>query len=134
MGSPISVTATDIRKEFRMPLIQLDTNSTFPDPNGKQAMAKSLSQITAEATGKPEQYVMVCLREDAAMMMSGAPGPCALVTVKAIGGLSKPVNQALAAKASQLLQKELGIPGNRIFITFEELAADHWAWDGRTFG
>ena len=117
-----------------MPLIQLDTNFTFPDPNRKQAMAESLSQIMAEATGKPEQYVMVCIREDAAMMMSGAPGPCALATVKAIGGLSKPVNQALAAKASQLLQKELGIPGNRIFITFEELAADHWAWDGRTFG
>jgi len=56
------------------------------------------------------------------------------VTFKAIGGLSKPVNQAIAAKVSQLLQKELSIPQNRIFVTFEELTATNWAWEGRTLG
>ena len=117
-----------------MPLIQLDTTFTFPDQNKKQAIAKTLSQIAAEGTGKPEQYVMTCIRDNVAMTMSGAPGPCALVTFKAIGGLSKPVNQAIAAKVSQLLQKELAIPQNRIFVTFEELAATHWAWEGKTLG
>jgi phenylpyruvate tautomerase len=123
-----------LRKEFCMPLIQLDTNFTFPDQNSKQAVARNLSLAAAEATGKPEQYVMAGIRENAAMTMSGEPGPCALVTVKAIGGLNKSVNQAMASKVSQLLQKELGIPQNRIYITFEELAADHWAWEGKTFG
>lgn len=122
------------RKEFCMPLIQLDTNFTFPDQNSKQAMVGHLSLAAAEATGKPEQYVMAGIRENAAMTMSGGPGPCALVTVKAIGGLNKSVNQAVASKVSQLIQKELGIPQNRIYITFEELAADHWAWEGKTFG
>jgi phenylpyruvate tautomerase PptA (4-oxalocrotonate tautomerase family) len=117
-----------------MPLIQLDTSFSFPDQNRKQAVAKMLSQIAAEGTGKPEQYVMACIRDNAAMTMSGAAGPCALVTIKAIGGLSKSVNQNIAAKVSQLLQKELNIPTNRIFVTFEELAASHWAWEGKTFG
>ncbi len=117
-----------------MPLIQLDTSFSFSDQNRKQAIAKMLSQIAAEGTGKPEQYVMACIHDNAAMTMSGAAGPCALVTVKAIGGLSKPVNQTLAGKISQLLQKELNIPQNRVYLTFEELAPTHWAWEGKTFG
>ena len=117
-----------------MPLIQLDTSFAFPDQNRKQAIAKMLSQIAAEGTGKPEQYVMACIHDNVAMMMSGAAGPCALVTVKAIGGLNKSVNQTLAANVSQLLQKELNIPPNRIYLTFEELAPTHWAWEGKTFG
>ena len=93
-----------------------------------------LSQIAAEGTGKPEQYVMAGVRDNVPMTMSGTAGPCALVTVKAIGGLHKSVNQTLAAKISQLLQKELSIPTNRVYVTFEELAPSHWAWDGKTFG
>ena len=117
-----------------MPLIQLDTSFVFSDQNKKQALAKMLSQIAAEGTGKPEQYVMACIQDNVAIAMSGAPGPAALVTVKAIGGLSKSVNNALAAKISQLLQKELSIPPNRVYVTFEELQPTNWAWDGKTFG
>jgi phenylpyruvate tautomerase len=121
-------------KEFTMPLIQLDTTYIFSDQYKKQTLVKMLSQITAEGSGKPEQYVMACIHDSLAMMMSGAPDPCALVTVKAIGGLSKSVNQTLAAKISQLLQKELGIPPTRVYLTFEELAPTHWGWEGKTFG
>jgi phenylpyruvate tautomerase len=116
-----------------MPLIQLDTSCNFLDQNRKQAVTKMLSQIAAEGSGKPEQYVMACIHDNVAMTMSGTPGPCALVTVKAIGGLNKSVNQNLAAKVSQLLQKELDIPKSRVYVTFEELAPTHWAWEGKTF-
>jgi len=117
-----------------MPLIQLDASFSFPDQKRKQEVAKMLSQITAEGSGKPEHYVMACIHDNVAMTMSGASGPCALVTIKAVGGLSKSVNQPLAAKITQLLQKELNLPPNRIYRTFEELAPTHWAWEGKTFG
>jgi hypothetical protein len=61
-------------------------------------------------------------------------GPCALVTVKSIWGLSKTVNQTFAAKISQRLQKELGISPNRVHGTFGDLASTHWAWNGKTLG
>jgi phenylpyruvate tautomerase len=117
-----------------MPLIQIETSCSLPDINRKQALAKLLSQLASEASGKPEQYVMASIHDGLTMTMSGSNGPCALVTVKAIGGLSKAVNQAFASKISQLLQKELSIPPNRIYITFEELDSNHWAWNGKTFG
>jgi phenylpyruvate tautomerase len=122
------------KKELSMPLIQLDTSCSLSDQNKKQELAKMLSQVAAEATEKPEQYVMAYIRDNATMTMSGAAGPCALVTVKAIGGLNKAVNQTLSTKVSQLLQKELGISPNRVYLTFEELAATHWGWNGKTFG
>jgi len=116
-----------------MPLIELDTSCEL-DAGKKQTLAAGLSRLATEGTGKPEQYVMACVRDRVAMTMSGAGGPCALVTIKGIGGLSKAVNQGLAGKITQMLQKELAIPGDRIYITFQELDAGHWAWNGKTFG
>jgi phenylpyruvate tautomerase len=77
---------------------------------------------------------MACVNDNVAMTMSGDAEPSALVTVKSIGGLSRSVNQTLAAQVGQALQKELGIPPSRVYLTFEELAATHWAWNGKTFG
>jgi len=117
-----------------MPLIELDTSCELADSGKRQALVASLSRLAAEGTGKPEQYVMACVRDKVAMVMSGTGGPCALVTVKAIGGLSKAVNQGLAGKITQMLQKELAIPGERVYVTFQELAGSHWACNGKTFG
>jgi len=117
-----------------MPLIELDTSCELADAGKKQQLVGALSRTVAEGTGKPEQYVMACVRDGVAMVMSGQGGPCALVSVKAIGGLGKAVNQGLAGKLTQLLQKELAISADRIYITFQELPATHWAWNGKTFG
>jgi phenylpyruvate tautomerase len=117
-----------------MPLIQVDTSCNLSDQNKKQSVVKALSHLAAEAMGKPEQYVMACIHDNVVMSMSGQAGPCALVTVRSIGGLSKTVNQNVAAQVGQMLQKELAIPPNRIYLTFEDIAPTHWAWNGKTFG
>ena len=117
-----------------MPLIQLETSCDLSDRDKRQAMAKTLSRLAAEGIGKPERYVMAGVRDNVAMTMSGDTGPCALVTVKSIGGLSKTVNQTLAAQISQALERELAISQDRIYLTFEELAPTHWGWNASTFG
>jgi len=117
-----------------VPLIQLDTSCGLPDRSKRQLLAAALSRLAAEVSGKPEQYVMACVHDNVAMTLGGVSGPCALVTVKAIGGLSPAVNQAFAARVSRLLEMELALPQDRIYLTFEELQATHWAWNGRTFG
>ena len=117
-----------------MPLIQLDTSCDLSDGDKKQSVAGTLSRLAADGIGKPEQYVMACVHDNVAMTMSGQDGPCALVTVKSIGGLTKSVNQTVAGQVTQMLSKELAIPQNRVYITFEELASTHWAWSGKTFG
>ncbi|MBN2133479.1 MAG: tautomerase family protein [Sedimentisphaerales bacterium] len=117
-----------------MPLIELDTSCDLSEADKRQTLAQTLSALAAEGIGKPEQYVMACIRDKAAMTMSGTAGPAALVTIKSIGGLSKAVNQALAGRITQALQDELAVPKERVYLTFEELAPTNWAWNGNTFG
>ncbi|MBN1361736.1 MAG: hypothetical protein JW993_14155 [Sedimentisphaerales bacterium] len=116
-----------------MPLIQVETSCEV-DGAKKESLAGTLSKLAAEGIGKPEQYVMACVYDKVTMTMSGAAGPTALVTIKSIGGLGKSVNQVLAQHVSALLQKELAIPPSRVYLTFTELTAVNWAWNGKTFG
>jgi phenylpyruvate tautomerase len=117
-----------------MPLIQLETSCDLSDRSKRESMAKSLSRLAAEGIGKPEQYVMACVQDNVTMTMAGETGPCALVTVKSIGGLGKSVCQTLTGRLCQMLQEELAIPTDRIYVTFQELAPTHWGWDRHTFG
>lgn len=117
-----------------MPLIQLDTSCDLSTSEKRETLAKKLSKLAAACIGKPEQYVMACVHDKVAMTMGGASTATALVSVKSIGGLSNAVNQKLAAEACQLLQQELGISDDCIYLTFEELPATHWGWKAGTFG
>ena len=117
-----------------MPLIQLDTSYDLSNSEKRNAIAAEISKLAAECIGKPEKYVMVSVRDNVIMTMSGTHNPAALVSVKSIGGLNKNVNQKLSAEICQMLQNELGIAGNCIYLTFEELPPTNWGWNGNTFG
>ena len=117
-----------------MPLIQLDTSCDISDQEKKDSIVKEISRLAAVCIGKPEQYVMASVRDNVTMTMGGASTPTALVTVKSIGGLGRAVNQQLAVEICQLLNTELGIAGNCVYLTFEELPATNWGWNGSTFG
>ena len=115
-----------------MPLLKLETTVALSDER-KQTLLASLSKIVAGTIGKPEQYVMVIV-SPAAMLMSGKPGEAALVDIRSIGGFSDDVNQRLAQKICNLLSEFLGVPPDRIYLNFTDVAAGNWGWNGDTFG
>lgn len=117
-----------------MPLIQLDTSCDMSTQEKRETLARKLSRLAAVCIGKPEQYVMACVRDKVAMTMGGEPTAAALVSVKSIGGLSKEVNKKLSVGACQTLREELGIADECVYITFEALPATHWGWKADTFG
>jgi phenylpyruvate tautomerase PptA (4-oxalocrotonate tautomerase family) len=115
-----------------MPLLKLETTVVLSD-HKRQALLASLSTIVAETIGKPEQFVMVAASQ-AAMLMSGNPGDAAFVDVRSIGGLTQDVNRKLSEKVCKVLNDTLGVPQNRIYLSFTEVEASHWGWSGSTFG
>ena len=115
-----------------MPLLKLETTVALA-ADKKQALLASLSKIVAGTIGKPEQYVMVVI-SPAAILMSGKPGDAAFVDIRSIGGLSGEVNRQLAQKIGDLLNESLGVPPDRIYLNFTDVAATNWGWDGDTFG
>ncbi|HOX55491.1 MAG TPA: phenylpyruvate tautomerase MIF-related protein [Candidatus Paceibacterota bacterium] len=115
-----------------MPLLRLETTVALTDEK-RQTLLTALSKVMAETTGKPEEYVMVTAGQ-ADILMAGKPGGGAFVDIRGIGGLSGDVNRQLSQKICRLLNESLGLPANRIYLNFTELAAANWGWKGNTFG
>ena len=115
-----------------MPLLKLETTVALPDEK-KQVLLMSLSKIVAGTIGKPEQYVMVTAGM-AAMLMSGKPGDAVFVDVRSVGSLDGEVNRQLAQKICTLLKDSLGVPPERVYLNFTDVAAGNWGWNGDTFG
>jgi phenylpyruvate tautomerase len=115
-----------------MPLLQLKS-SVVPEEKPRQLLLRQLSRVLAQATGKPEQYVMV-LMEPAHLLMAGQNGPAAWIEVRSIGGLDASTNRKLSASICEVIQQQLAIPPGRVYLNFVNVPADHWGWNGDTFG
>jgi len=116
-----------------MPLITLHTSSHVSDQQ-RNALLVSLSKTLSEGTGKPEKYVMVTINEQGAIMLAGKTGEAALIDIRGIGGFSREVNRNLTRSLCELLKDTLGLAPDRIYITFTDVPAQNWGWNGSTFG
>lgn len=115
-----------------MPLLALQTSVRLSNQQRHDLLAP-LSTIVAECIGKPERYVMIAVGE-AAILMAGAEGPAAYADIRSIGGLSGAVNRKLSERLCALLQEQLGIPPDRVYLGFTNVGAENWGWNGGTFG
>lgn len=115
-----------------MPLLVLHTSVVLSNQQRHDLLAP-LSTLVAETIGKPERYVMIAISE-ATMLMSGEEGPAAVIDLRSIGELGGAVNRTLSERLCTLLQERLGIPPDRVYLGFTSVAADHWGWNGTTFG
>lgn len=115
-----------------MPLLKLQTSASLSEDK-QQKLLTTLSKIVSESIGKPERYVMVTV-QTSAMMMSGKYADAAFADIRSIGGLNKEVNRQLSQKLCGLLNETLGIGADRIYLNFTDVSANHWGWNGDTFG
>lgn len=115
-----------------MPLLRLETSAPVPEAK-KDALLKACSALVASVTGKPESYVMVTLLPCSGSI-GGNPGAMAYLDIRGIGGLDKGTNGRLAKELAALLNKELGLASENIYLTFTDVPAANWGWKGHTFG
>ncbi len=115
-----------------MPYLKINTNTPINDEKSSPLMAE-MSQLMAKETGKPERYVMVELASSKPMLFGGSDQPLAYLECKSIG-LSGAQARSLSASLSRLLEKELSIPPDRVYIEFSNCPAELWGWNGSTFG
>jgi phenylpyruvate tautomerase len=115
-----------------MPLLKIETTVELEEDE-RADLLQSLSKAVADILGKPEQYVMITL-SSAAILMSGSGGPAAFADLRSIGGVSGESNGRLTQKICEALQASLGIPSDRVYVTFTDVPASNWGWNGDTFG
>lgn len=115
-----------------MPLIHVQTSSHAVAK--AEALLKELSSELAGLLGKPERYVMTLLQTGMPMTFGGDTAPCCYVEVKSIGGLDGNRAKAISAALCERLASGLGLPADRIYISFEDVPGRLWGWNGSTFG
>ncbi|EGB14145.1 macrophage migration inhibitory factor family protein [Pseudodesulfovibrio mercurii] len=112
-----------------MPFIKVETNVTVPDESG---CLRKLSALAAELLGKPESYVLAELESGKRLLFGGSADPAAFVTLDSIG-LPETRTPELSAALCGFLNRELGIPADRVYIAFGDIERHLFGWDGGTF-
>jgi phenylpyruvate tautomerase PptA (4-oxalocrotonate tautomerase family) len=115
-----------------MPYLTLATNVEIPAET-RGTLLKEASKTVAAGSHKPEEYVMVKIESGQPLLFAGSDAPAAFLELKSIGFPADGLQQ-LAASLCGLISKSLDIPGERIFIVFQDVKAAMWGQGGELFG
>ncbi len=110
-----------------MPYINISTSAKLDD---KKKILEEISILISSLTNKSKRFVMVKL-DDNCQMYFDDEAPSCFLEIKSIGSL-KP--SEMAKPISDFVYKKMGIPNDKIYISFEDVPAKLWAWNGITFG
>jgi len=110
-----------------MPYISVSTSAKV---NDKDKLLEEISILISSLTNKSKRFVMAKLDENSEMYFNDQ-GPCCFIEVKSIGSLNP---SEISKPISNFINEKLGIPLDKIYISFEDVPPSLWAWNGRTFG
>ncbi len=114
-----------------MPYLSIQTNVEISEPD-RSALLKAASRHVADMLGKPESYVMVHLDAGRPMCFAGSDKPLAYLQLKSLG-LPEAQTGAMSQTLCTMMQTELGIGPERVYIEFSGPARHMWGWNGGTF-
>ena len=113
-----------------MPFI--DSKITLPVPQDKRETLKAELGKAISLLSKPESFLMVGFEDNYDLYMAGNKlDKGAYVAVSLLGKASKSAYANMTAKICELYEKELGIPGSAVYVTYHEI--DDWGWQGQNF-
>ena len=110
-----------------MPYINVSTSAKIED---KKKLLEEISILVSSLTNKPKRFVMAKLDNNSEMYFDDER-PCCFLEIKSIGSINP---SEMAKPISDFVYEKMGIPKDRIYISFEDVPASLWAWNGRTFG
>ena len=110
-----------------MPYINVSTSAKMED---KQKLLGEISILVSSLTNKSKRFVMAKLDDNSEMYFDDE-NPCCFLEIKSIGSLNP---SEMAKQISYFVYEKIGIPIDKIYISFEDVPASMWAWNGKTFG
>ena len=112
---------------IEMPYINVSTSAKV---NDKEKLLEEISILISSLTNKSKRFVMAKIDDNCQMYFDDETPSCFL-EIKSIGSLNP---SEMAKPISDFIYEKMGIPIDRIYISFEDVPASLWAWNGRTFG
>ena len=89
------------------------------------------SDFISSLLNKPENFVMVKLSDSLQMLFAGTNEPCCFIEIKSIGSIE---SSKMSKPICEFFSAELQIPTERIYISFNDVDPNQWAWNNKTFG
>ena len=111
-----------------MPLLNISTNKEIKN---EQMLISKSSAFISSLLNKSENFVMVKLTDSLNMYFSGTNEPCCFIEIKSIGSI-KP--SKMSKPICEFFAHELEISKERIYIFFQNVDPQMWAWNCKTFG
>ena len=110
-----------------MPYINILTSEKV---DNKKQILEEISTLISSLTKKSKKFVMAKIDDNSEMYFEDE-SPCCFVEVKSIGSLNP---KKMAKPISNFVYEKMKIPLDKIYISFEDVPASMWAWNGVTFG
>ena len=110
-----------------MPYINVSTSVKIED---KKKLLEEIAIFLSSLTNKSKRFVMAKLDDNLEMYFDDE-SPCCFLEIKSIGSLNP---SQMSGQISNFVYEKMGIPIDKIYISFEDVPASMWAWNGRTFG
>ena len=110
-----------------MPFINVSTSAKV---NDKGKLLEEISILISSLTNKSRSFVMAKIDDNCQMYFDDETPSCFL-EIKSIGSLNP---SEMAKPISNLVYQKIGIPIDKIYISFQDVPASMWAWNGKTFG
>ena len=111
-----------------MPLLNISTNKIIKN---EQILISKSSKFISTLLKKPENFVMVKLTDSLKMNFAGTNEPCCFIEIQSIGSIE---SSKMSKPICEFFSDELEISIDRIYVLFENVNPNMWAWNGRTFG
>ena len=110
-----------------MPFINISTSAKVKDKN---KLLEEISILIASLTNKSKRFVMAKLEDDAKLFFDNHTS-CCYLEIKSIGSLNP---SEITEPICKFVFEKIGVPMDKIYICFEDVSAEMWGWNGRTFG
>ena len=110
-----------------MPYINVSTSAKV---NDKDKLLEEISILISSLTKKSRRFVMAKIDDNCQMYFDDVTPSCFL-EIKSIGSLNP---SEMAKPISDFVYEKMGIPMDKIYISFQDVPPTLWAWNGRTFG
>ena len=113
-----------------MPFI--DSKITVSVSQEKREAIKAKLGRAISVLGKGESFLMVGFDDNYDLYFAGNHvEKGAYVAISLFGSASPDAYSKMSGEVCRILGEELGIPGDRIYVTYREVS--DWGWNGRNF-
>ena len=113
-----------------MPFI--NSKVTVPLSEEKKDVLKAELGKAISILGKPESYLMLGFEENYSLFFAGKKlDKGAFVSVQLFGNTNSDACSKMTAKICDIFKKELDIPEDAIYVTYQGIK--DWGWNGNNF-